>query len=153
MQLACFEDFDLLQPDTIRLDWGLWFIFPLFLPTQHYTVALATALPLTRCGWLAMVSCFCRPAAGLLTSRSDTDTDLLFLQHKAAKRLPETTDARAAQLLLDKLCALYYDKKAKYTDSQRYEKLRYDMLIAAIDGALPEHSSAMVRKHLTLFSE
>ena len=73
-----------------------------------------------------------------------TDGDLSCLQHKAAKRLPESTDSRAAQLLLDKLCALYYDKKARYTDSQRYEKLRYDMLIAAIDGALPEHSSAMV---------
>ena len=72
------------------------------------------------------------------------DSDLSCLQHKAAKRLPESTDSRAAQLLLDKLCALYYDKKARYTDSQRYEKLRYDMLIAAIDGALPEHSSAMV---------
>lgn len=64
--------------------------------------------------------------------------------HKAAKKLPESTDSRAAQLLLDKLCALYYKKKAKYTDSQRYEKLRYDMLIAAIDAALPEHSSAML---------
>lgn len=69
---------------------------------------------------------------------------VMCLQHKAAKRLPESTDSRAAQLLLDKLCALYHDKKARYTDSQRYEKLRYDMLIAAIDGALPEHSSAMV---------
>ena len=29
-------------------------------------------------------------------------------------------------------------------DNQRYEKLRYDMLIAAIDGALPENNSAMV---------
>ena len=58
--------------------------------------------------------------------------------------MPQTTGSRAAQVLLDKLCALYYEKKAKYTDNQRYEKLRYDMLVLAIDGALPEHSSAMV---------
>ena len=30
-------------------------------------------------------------------------------------------------------------------DTQRFEKLRFDMLVLAIDGALPEHSSAMVR--------
>ena len=53
-------------------------------------------------------------------------------------------DARAASLLLDKVCLLYKEKKAKYTDSQRYEKLRYDMLIAAIDGALPRDAATLV---------
>ena len=79
------------------------------------------------------------------SASATVDSILSCVQHKAAKKLPESTDTRAAQCLLDKLCALYFEKKARYTDSQRYEKLRYDMLIAAIDGALPEHSSAMVR--------
>lgn len=72
------------------------------------------------------------------------DRHVSCLQHKAAKKLPQTTDSRAAQVLLDKLCALYFEKKAKYMDTQRFEKLRFDMLVLAIDGALPEHSSAMV---------
>ncbi|DBA74033.1 TPA: hypothetical protein ACH3X1_010851 [Trebouxia sp. C0004] len=54
------------------------------------------------------------------------------------------SSAPAAQFLLDMVCNLYHSKQAKYTDSQRYEKLRYDMLIAAIDGALPMHNSAML---------
>lgn len=65
---------------------------------------------------------------------------------KAANNAEEDKEesAPAAQFLLDMVCNLYHSKQAKYTDSQRYEKLRYDMLIAAIDGALPMHNSAMV---------
>lgn len=65
---------------------------------------------------------------------------------KAANNAEEDKEesAPAAQFLLDKVCSLYHSKQAKYSDSQRYEKLRYDMLIAAIDGALPMHNSAMV---------
>ena len=70
------------------------------------------------------------------------------LQVKAANNAEDKADAAAGQILLDKVCSLYNSKQAKYTDSQRYEKLRYDMLIAAIDGALPMHSSAMVRRFL-----
>lgn len=112
---------------------------------KHLVCSTSSPGPL---GW-------CRPphlsqSPDLRSAMRLTDSDLSRLQHKAAKKLPESTDSRAAQLLLDKLCALYYKKKAKYTDSQRYEKLRYDMLIAAIDAALPEHSSAMVYTHSTL---
>ncbi|KAL0055672.1 hypothetical protein WJX82_003065 [Trebouxia sp. C0006] len=65
---------------------------------------------------------------------------------KAANNAEEDKEesAPAAQFLLDMVCNLYHSKQAKYTDSQRYEKLRYDMLIAAIDGALPMHNSAML---------
>lgn len=68
----------------------------------------------------------------------------LMLQVKAANNAEDKESAPAAQFLLDMVCGLYHSKQAKYTDSQRYEKLRYDMLIAAIDGALPMHNSAMV---------
>ena len=69
----------------------------------------------------------------------------LMLQVKAANNAEDKEEsAPAAQFLLDMVCSLYHSKQAKYTDSQRYEKLRYDMLIAAIDGALPMHNSAMV---------
>jgi soluble cytochrome b562 len=83
----------------------------------------------------------------------------LMLQVKAANNAEEDKEesAPAAQFLLDMVCNLYHSKQAKYTDSQRYEKLRYDMLIAAIDGALPMHNSAMVSssegcRHLDLMS-
>lgn len=68
----------------------------------------------------------------------------LMLQVKAANNADDKESAPAGQFLLDMVCSLYHSKQAKYTDSQRYEKLRYDMLIAAIDGALPMHNSAMV---------
>ena len=73
------------------------------------------------------------------------DKVLRVVQVKAANNDDGTGNTTAASLLLDRLCEFYHTKQAKYTDSQRYEKLRYDMLIAAIDGALPMHSSAMVR--------
>ncbi len=82
----------------------------------------------------------------------------LMLQVKAANNAEDKEEsAPAAQFLLDMVCNLYHSKQAKYTDSQRYEKLRYDMLIAAIDGALPMHNSAMVSSnegcsHLDLMS-
>lgn len=49
-----------------------------------------------------------------------------------------------ASVILDTICELYHTGKVPYTDGQRYEKLRYDMLISSLDGALPKQHAAVV---------
>lgn len=66
----------------------------------------------------------------LQSSASATDTDLEVGEEAAS--------------LLDSICELYHSGVAKYTDGQRYEKLRYDMLISCLDGALPKQNAAVV---------
>ena len=69
--------------------------------------------------------CYC-----LQSSASATDTDIAVGEEAAS--------------LLDSICDLFHSGVAKYTDGQRYEKLRYDMLISCVDGALPKQNAAMV---------
>ena len=57
----------------------------------------------------------------------------------------DTQAGEEASQVLDDICELYATDKVKYMDSQRFEKLRYDMLISALDGALPKQNAAMVR--------
>ena len=46
--------------------------------------------------------------------------------------------------LCNSICGLFLSKQAKYDDSQRYEKLRFDMIVAAITGGIPSNPCANV---------
>lgn len=98
-------------------------------------------------GWLAsstQTSFSSAPSGRLLSDRYHCPHTCVVVQVKAANSSADSKDALAAQKLLETVCCMYFNKQAKYTDSQRYEKLRYDMLIAALDGAIPQHNAALV---------
>lgn len=72
------------------------------------------------------------------------------MQDSAAATDTDHVAGEEASSVLDSICELYHSGKAKYTDGQRYEKLRYDMLISCLDGALPKQNAAVVSRCLSI---
>lgn len=67
------------------------------------------------------------------------------LQSSAAATDMGNEAGEQASVILDSICELYHNGIVQYMDGQRYEKLRYDMLISSLDGALPKQHAAVVR--------
>ena len=66
------------------------------------------------------------------------------LQVKASNRADNQPTSDEAYNLCNSICGLFLSKQAKYDDSQRYEKLRFDMIVAAITGGIPSNPCANV---------